>query len=131
MEEIRIRTSRRQVLHDITSDVIEVVKKSGVARGMCFIYVPHTTAGVTINENYDPSVKADMLQHLGRIVPADGHYAHLEGNSDAHIKSSLLGHCASVIVEEGRPVLGTWQGIFFAEFDGPRSRRFLVQIIEA
>jgi len=105
------------------------VRDSGVINGVCRLYVPHTTAGLTINENADPSVQHDILMELGKIVPLRDNYHHLEGNAAAHIKASLVGHSATLLVEEGRLVLGTWQGIFLCEFDGPRRRRVLVKVV--
>ncbi len=115
---------------DISSKVREVIKEKHVNYGVCYIYVPHTTAAVTINEGADPSVKHDILQSLSQLVPKDANYTHMEGNSDAHIKSSLIGASIAVPIEDGRPILGTWQGIFFCEFDGPRNRRVSIKIIE-
>jgi len=111
---------------DITRTIEEDVRSSGLKEGLCVVYVPHTTAAVTINEDADPSVKEDVLRQLKVLVPRDGNYSHGEGNSDAHIKSSLLGVSQIIPIHEGRLVLGTWQGIFFCEFDGPRNRRFYV-----
>lgn len=129
MERISVRTGRRQEFVEITGIVEDAVKKSGVKSGICYIYVPHTTCGLTINENADPSVKADILSKLEELIPENGRYSHLEGNSDAHIKSSILGHCLSVIIEEGSLQLGTWQGIFLCEFDGPRTRQIWIKIL--
>ncbi|HUU39438.1 MAG TPA: secondary thiamine-phosphate synthase enzyme YjbQ [Desulfatiglandales bacterium] len=120
---ISIRTGNRSEMIDVTSNVEEELSNSGMQNGVCFLFVPHTTAGITINENADPSVIADMQVMLNNLIPWEGAYRHLEGNSAAHIKSSLIGHSAVVVVESGRLVLGTWQGIFFCEFDGPRSRK--------
>jgi len=119
---INITSSRKDQVIDITKDVAVFVQKSGILNGICFVYVPHTTAAVTINENADPDVKADILKGLEAIVPADLDYDHAEGNSPAHIKSSIIGNSASVFIKNGQLVLGTWQGIYFCEFDGPRSR---------
>ncbi len=127
-EELRVRTQSRAVLHDITSQVQTAVREAGVQDGLCHLYVPHTTAGLTINENYDPSVCRDILQRLEALVPRNGSYHHREGNADAHIKASLMGHTATLMIDKGQLVLGTWQGIFLAEFDGPRSRRVLVKV---
>jgi len=129
MTKIDIPTSLRTEMVDITPKVEEAVKKSGVKDGVCYIFVPHTTAGVTINENADPTVVNDILAELNKVVPFDDHYQHLEGNSAAHIKASLVGSSEVVLVEEGRLVLGTWQGIYFAEFDGPRRRKVLVKVV--
>ena len=121
-----LRTKAREELIGITRTVEEDVSFSGIKEGLCVVYVPHTTAAVTINEDADPSVKEDILRQLKVLVPRDGNYSHGEGNSDAHIKSSLLGVSQIIPIHEGRLVLGTWQGIFFCEFDGPRNRRFYV-----
>lgn len=130
METISLSTPSREVLVDITSEVGSAVKKSGVKQGTCIVYVPHTTAGVTINENADPSVKSDITAYLRKLIPQSAGFNHLEGNSDAHIKASLMGFSQTVFIENGSLVLGTWQGICFAEFDGPRSRKVYVKIIE-
>ena len=128
MREIRVSTSSHTELVDITTDVQRAVSESGVEDGTCHIYVPHTTAGVTINENADPSVREDILMELNRVIPLQDNYKHLEGNSAAHIKASIVGSSETILVERGRLVLGTWQGIFFCEFDGPRSRRVLTKV---
>jgi secondary thiamine-phosphate synthase enzyme len=120
---ISIKTGNRSEMIDVTSKVEEELSNSGMQNGVCFLFVPHTTAGITINENADPSVIVDIQTMLNNLIPWEGVYRHLEGNSAAHIKSSLIGHSAVVMVESGRLVLGTWQGIFFCEFDGPRSRK--------
>jgi secondary thiamine-phosphate synthase enzyme len=121
-----LRTKAREEFVDITRTIEEDVRSSGLKEGLCVVYVPHTTEDVTINEDADPSVKEDVLRQLKVLVPRDGNYSHGEGNSDAHIKSSLLGVSQIIPIHEGRLVLGTWQGIFFCEFDGPRNRRFYV-----
>jgi len=123
VETFELRTGARTEMLDITSQVDAVVARSGVAEGLCCVYVPHTTAGVTVNENADPSVRHDVLRELNKIVPFDDAYTHAEGNSAAHIKASLMGSSVTVPVSGGRLALGTWQGIFFCEFDGPRARR--------
>lgn len=128
--EIALRTGSRIEMVDITTRVRDVVRKSGVKSGICTLYVPHTTAAVTINENADPSVRGDIETTLSRLIPYHGNYSHLEGNADAHIKSTVVGPSITVIIENGDLILGTWQGIFFCEFDGPRSRRLLIKIIE-
>ena len=120
---ISINTRDRSEMIDITSKVEGELKRSGLKDGVCFLFVPHTTAGITINEGADPSVVADIQATLNKLVPWEGSYRHLEGNSAAHIKSSLMGSSVIVLVESGRLKLGTWQGIFFCEFDGPRSRK--------
>ncbi len=128
MKEIRISTKSRTELVDITSDVQKVVAESGVADGVCHVYVPHTTAGVTINENADPSVREDILMELNKIIPLQDNYKHLEGNAAAHVKATIVGSSETILVERGRLMLGTWQGVFFCEFDGPRSRRVLTRV---
>ena len=112
---------------DITDSVLRALRDEGVVDGLCVVYCPHTTAAITINENADPDVARDVLGELNKIVPFDDGYRHGEGNSAAHIKSSLVGASETLLVEGGRPVLGTWQGIYFCEFDGPRSRRVIVK----
>lgn len=121
MEKLKVSTSSRIELKDITVDVKEVVNRRGIDNGVCTLYVPHTTAGVTINESADPDVAVDIEEKLSELVP-EGGYRHREGNADSHIKSSLVGNSTRVFVENGKIQLGTWQGIFFAEFDGPRTR---------
>lgn len=129
METLSVKTRQRNEMIDVTRQVEEVVARNGVGDGMAMVFVPHTTAGVTINENADPDVVHDMLLTLEEMVPRDRRgYRHGEGNSDAHVKSSMVGCSLSVMVEKGRLCLGTWQGIYFCEFDGPRNRRLLVQV---
>ncbi|HID94726.1 MAG TPA: YjbQ family protein [Candidatus Latescibacteria bacterium] len=128
MREIPVSTHSRSQLLDITAQIQRVVSESGIKEGICHIYVPHTTAGLTINEGADPSVRKDILMELDRNIPWDGDYHHLEGNAAAHIKASLVGSSKTVFIEGGRLILGTWQAIFFCEFDGPRRRRVLVKI---
>ncbi len=127
MIRIGIKTSRTDELVDIPAQVSNVVGDSGVEDGVCVIYCPHTTAGLTINENADPSVKKDILRGLDKMIPNTS-FSHMEGNSPAHIKASMMGFSLQVLIEGGSLVLGTWQGIYFCEFDGPRSRNFHVQI---
>ncbi len=129
--EIEVSTGSRDQLVDVTGAVADEVRKSGVENGICHVYVPHTTAGVTINENADPDVARDILAGLARLVPAQGDYRHDEGNSDAHIKASLVGFSAMVPVIDGRLALGTWQGVYLCEFDGPRRRRMLLGLTGA
>ena len=129
-ERLSIKTKGRTDLVDITSRVQAAVADSGVEAGICFVYVPHTTAGVTINENADPSVRTDIIGVLDRLAPWEGGYAHTEGNSAAHVKASIMGSCASIPVERGRLALGTWQGIYFCDFDGPRTRSCIVKVME-
>jgi secondary thiamine-phosphate synthase enzyme len=128
MNEIRVSTRSRTELVDISGEVQKAVADSGVQDGVCHVYVPHTTAGVTINENADPSVREDILKELNKVVPFQDNYKHLEGNAAAHIKATIVGSSETILVQGGRLLLGTWQGIFFCEFDGPRSRRVLVNV---
>jgi secondary thiamine-phosphate synthase enzyme len=130
IQTVQVKSSRRTEFIDITHSVQEVIRKSGVGTGVCHLFIPHTTAAVTINENADPSVTRDILTMLGKLIPSEEDYRHLEGNSPAHIKSSLLGCSRTVLVESGKLVLGTWQGIFFCEFDGPRSRKVYVKVVK-
>ena len=130
MQTFQVRTSSQSEFIDITRSVQEAVKKTGVADGVCIIFIPHTTAGVTINENADPTVVQDIIMELNKIVPFKDQYRHMEGNSPAHIKASLVGCSQMVFVESGKLVLGTWQGIFFCEFDGPRSRKVHVKVMK-
>ena len=125
---LSVKTSAKTELIDITSKIAELVKESGVTDGRCMLYVPHTTAAVTINESADPSVKDDILMVLNQMVPWDANYQHMEGNSPAHVKSTIVGASEMVAIENGSLVLGTWQGIFFCEFDGPRTRKVHVRI---
>lgn len=129
MEKISIRTNHRAELLDITDKVQTLVSKAGVKSGICFIFCPHTTAGLTINENADPSVQRDITNTLKKLVPEGAGYSHSEGNSDSHIKSSLFGSSLSVFVEGGSLAFGTWQGIYFCESDGPRHREVWVKIV--
>jgi secondary thiamine-phosphate synthase enzyme len=129
MKSFKLKTKSREELIDITSLAKTALQESKVNDGTCLIYCPHTTAGITINENADPDVVRDLLCALDRAVPLEGGYHHAEGNSAAHVKSSLVGASGQVIVSDGRLVLGQWQSIFFCEFDGPRNRTVLVQIL--
>lgn len=131
MKTITVSTPSREVLVDITSEVKEAVRTSGVSDGICLVYVPHTTAGVTINENADPAVKSDIAGFLARLIPRSADFEHVEGNSDSHIKSSLVGASEIIPIEDSRLMLGTWQGICFVEFDGPRKRSVTIKIIGA
>lgn len=126
---IEVSTKSKQQFMEVTPMIEERVKKRGIKNGVCFIYVPHTTAGITVNENADPSVVRDILHALDRLIPVDGDYTHLEGNAHAHVKASIIGHNAILLVENGKLVLGTWQGVFLCEFDGPRIRKVLVKIM--
>ncbi|MBW1888482.1 MAG: YjbQ family protein [Deltaproteobacteria bacterium] len=125
---INVKTGSRIDMVDITSMIQKEMSKSGIKEGICFVYVPHTTAGITINEGADPAVCQDIMKKLNELVPPNSGYQHMEGNADSHIKTSLMGSSISVLVENGRLVLGTWQKIFFCEFDGPRSRRVYLKV---
>jgi secondary thiamine-phosphate synthase enzyme len=129
VERISVKTDSRVELIDITGRVQAAVSKSKIKDGVCFIFCPHTTAGLTINENADPSVRRDIINALNRLVPANAGYSHSEGNADSHIKSSLFSSSLTVFVENGQLVFGTWQGIYFCESDGPRSREVWIKII--
>ncbi len=131
MRDVEVKTQSRVEFIDITRRIEAVLEESGVKEGICLIFVPHTTAGVTINENADPDVVCDMIKGLEDIAPFSSRYLHREGNSAAHIKASLMGSSESVIIENGSLRLGTWQGIYFCEFDGPRTRKVSVKIIGA
>ena len=126
-----ISTSSRQEMRDITADVVKDIEQSGIMEGIAVIYTPHTTAGITINENSDPDVKTDMIYGFEKIMPTDDPvYRHYEGNSHAHMKSTTFGASQTLIISDGRPICGIWQAIYFCEFDGPRSRHYYVKIIE-
>ena len=127
---LSVKTSTKTELIDITSKIAKWVKESGVSEGLCMLYVPHTTAAVTINESADPSVRGDIVMVLNQIIPWEANYKHLEGNSPAHVKSTLVGASELVAIENGSLVLGTWQGLFFCEFDGPRTRKIHVRILD-
>jgi secondary thiamine-phosphate synthase enzyme len=128
-ETLHISTHTHTEFVDITSQVQQIVRNSGVPHGICTVYVPHTTAAVTINEHADPSVQQDILMEINKIVPFQDNYAHYEGNSAAHIKASMFGNSVTVFIEEHALVLGTWQGIYFCEFDGARRRKVYVKLI--
>ena len=128
MQTFNVKTSSRVEMVDITAQVAEAVRDEGVQEGLAVVFVPHTTAGVTINENADPDVARDIRRHLEKLVPPNEGYAHAEGNADAHIKSSLFGPSLVLIVSGGRPVLGTWQAVYFCEGDGPRRRKVHVAV---
>lgn len=130
LSQFSIRTDTHAEMIEITRKVQELVQESGVRFGTCLIYTPHTTAAVTINENADPDVVRDILMEIEKIIPLSDGYRHAEGNSAAHIKSSLFGASQQVIIEDKRLLLGSWQGIYFCEFDGPRSRKVYVKIME-
>jgi secondary thiamine-phosphate synthase enzyme len=129
MQKILVSTRRREELVDITSSIENAVGKASISSGLCVLYCPHTTAAITINEGADPSVAEDMVVGLRRLIPPAWDFSHMEGNSDAHIKASLIGTSETVLVNEGKLVLGTWQRIFFCEFDGPRKRMFFVKFL--
>jgi secondary thiamine-phosphate synthase enzyme len=131
MTTISITTHSRVEMIDITSRVRQAIAESGITSGLALLHVPHTTAAITINENADPDVPLDLVAELKKIVPFDDNYRHAEGNSAAHIKSTLVGPQQWLIVDEGKPVLGTWQGVFFCEFDGPRHRKLHVQVVSS
>lgn len=128
MQTFSVKTKQRTEMIDITRQVSAAVASSGIRNGVCTVFIPHTTAGVTINENADPDVQRDILMEINKIVPLQDDYRHAEGNSAAHLKSSLFGCSANVIVAEGQLRLGTWQSVFFCEFDGPRTREVWVQV---
>jgi len=129
LKEITIKTNTQTQILDITAQVQKVLGESGIAEGLCCVFVPHTTAGVTINENADPSVKQDIVKELNKVIPFNDNYSHLEGNSAAHIKASIIGSSVNIPVKNNNLLLGTWQGICFCEFDGPRTRKFSVKIV--
>ena len=128
MVTLELRSQKREELIDITPKIAEFVSASGVQKGLCFVYVPHTTAGVTINENADQDVKTDILMALRQAVPDTLPWHHAEGNATAHVKASLVGSSVSIIIERGQLQLGTWQGVYFCEFDGPRTRQVFVRV---
>jgi len=129
LKNLNIKTRARTEFIDITEALQKLVSESGIKDGICTLYVPHTTAGILINEGADPSVQKDIQNTLARLVPFEGQYSHLEGNAPAHIKSILTGTSQTIIIENGKLLLGTWQSVFFCEFDGPRHRKVLVKIV--
>ncbi|MCM8768043.1 MAG: secondary thiamine-phosphate synthase enzyme YjbQ [Candidatus Omnitrophica bacterium] len=129
MEKIIIQTKRRTEFVDITGEIERILKSKNVKSGICYIFVPHTTCGLTINENADPSVRKDIIEKLEQLVPENDKYSHTEGNADAHIKSSIVGHSLTVFIENNSLQLGTWQGIYLCEFDGPRTRNVWLKIL--
>lgn len=131
MQTVIVKTDRRTQLLDVTAQVQKAVTAAKVAEGVCYLYVPHTTAAITINECADPDVARDVEGALERLVPATGPYRHSEGNSDSHVKAVVVGSSQVVLIEKGKLALGRWQGIFFCEFDGPRERRLQVKIVAA
>lgn len=130
MREIKVKTNKRNEMIDITSEIEKIVKDEKIKNGIVTVYVPHTTAAVTINEGADPDVQRDIIDKLGSLIPENEGYKHMEGNSDAHIKSSLLGPSQTIIVNNGKLVLGTWQHVFFYEGDGPRTRKAYIETIK-
>lgn len=131
MEEITVKTSSKIEMIDITRQVLEIVQRSRVKHGICIVFVPHTTSAITINENADPAVRKDIIGELNKIIPLQDNYRHMEGNSAAHIKATLTGFSQTVIIENGELQLGTWQSLFFCEYDGPRNRKAWVKIISS
>jgi len=129
-ESLNIKTSSRVEMVDITERIANLITRHNIGSGICCLFVPHTTAGITINENADFTVQSDINNKLSDLVPAGYNYSHLEGNSDSHIKSTVVGSSLNIIIDRGRPVLGTWQGIYFCEFDGPRNRDLYIKLIE-
>lgn len=129
MEVLRVRTAQRTQFVDVTEEVKQTVEKAGVVSGVCYVYVPHTTAGVMINEHFDPDVATDLEGVFERLVPRVGPYRHSEGNSDAHAKAAMTGSSQVIFVEDGKLALGSWQGVFFCEFDGPRERKMWVKVV--
>lgn len=127
---IKVQSNKRIELIDITQEVRNIVSESSISEGICWLFVPHTTAGITINESADPMVVVDIQEQLNKLIPYHSNYKHLEGNADAHIKSTITGMDNYCFIENGKIVLGTWQGIFFCEYDGPRERKVLIKIIE-
>ena len=125
-----VKSKKQTELIDITSNIQDIIRSADIDEGVCMLYVPHTTAAITINESADPSVKTDILMILNEVIPWKAPYRHLEGNSPAHIKSTLVGPSELIAIEKGRLVLGTWQGIFFCEFDGPRTRKVHVRLLK-
>lgn len=130
MEKLKISSNKRVELLDITAQVQETVSKSGINKGICFVFCPHTTAGLTINENADPSVRSDIIDAMNKFIPLNAGYAHAEGNADSHVKSSLFGSSLTIFFEGSKLALGTWQGVYFCESDGPRSREVWVKAME-
>ncbi len=126
---LQVPSSRKTQMIDVTAEVADFVRKTGISDGICYLHVPHTTAAVTINENADPDVVSDILMGLEHIVPSKLPYRHAEGNSPAHIKSSMIGISENIFISNGKLVMGTWQGIYFCEFDGPRSRKIFMKVI--
>lgn len=131
MRSFSVKTSTRFEMIDITRQIRDIIREADTGSGLCYVFVPHTTAAVTINENADPDVPSDIISILDRLIPLHGPYRHGEGNSAAHVKASLMGASETILIENGQLVLGTWQSIFFCEFDGPRMRKVFVKVIAA
>lgn len=129
LHEITVQTEARSQMVDITGVLQKIIREAKITDGICCVYIPHTTAGITINENADPSVTSDILSELDKVVPWSDGYKHLEGNSAAHIKASMMGFSQTLIIQNKRLILGTWQGIYFCEFDGPRRRKAYVKLV--
>ena len=129
-EIIDVKASQRMELVDITGKVKKIISDAGIQSGICCLSVPHTTAGITLNENADPTVKFDISSKLSSLIPAGEEYSHIEGNSDSHIKSSIMGQTLNLIIEDGSIMLGTWPGLYFCEFDGPRNRKLYIKVIK-
>jgi len=129
VKQLAVKTNSRFEMIDITNHVRSVLRESNVKSGICYVFVPHTTAAVTINENADPDVPRDIIMELDKVIPLHDNYRHMEGNSAAHIKSSLVGSSEMIFIENGSLVLGTWQSLFFCEFDGPRTRKVFVKLV--
>lgn len=128
MTKLKVKTEKREALHDITSEIQRALDTSGVSEGICHIYVPHTTAAVLVQEVDDPAIRRDIVTHFRRLFPREAPYEHNDGNADAHMKASVIGNTATVFIERGKLCLGTWQGIFFCEFDGPRTREVWIRV---
>ena len=124
-----VRTSAHTQMLDITAQIRKAIADSGVQEGLCVVFIPHTTAAVTVNENADPDVQTDFIKEINKIVPWEDGYFHSEGNSAAHLKASMMGFSETLIVDGGKPILGTWQGIYFLEYDGPRTRKVYVKVM--
>ena len=129
MKKITVKSGSKFEMIDITNQVRKIVNEREIKSGICYVFTPHTTAAITINENADPNVPRDIMMELDKIIPLNDNYRHIEGNSAAHIKSSLIGASEMVLIEDGKLVLGTWQSIFFCEFDGPRTRKVLIKLV--
>jgi secondary thiamine-phosphate synthase enzyme len=129
--QIKVKTSKREEIIDITHEIQQIIRDSKINNGICRVFVPHTTAGITINENADRNVKIDFLNILKNLIPQSREYLHMEGNSDSHVKASLTGFSQAIIVQDGSMMLGTWQGLMFCEYDGPRTRKVIIALESA